>query len=228
MCDSHFYTETAELPAVTEQEMAMQPPFVVHVGKLGFDICCSLKPFPGNDVGNALVEQYTQDGFLTSGDPLLVLQPSELLTHMMGEDDSHSRQLAPFSLGYLKGMARTGSLHALLIVCWKNDLDIKANNSKLFNSIQLIHCHFRPHATKLEEGLSNLKLSVRGSIRKMSNVVQLAITVEQLNKYGLRDFGVFVRRWNQMSGRSHQILGKKALALKYLFDLADKESSTII
>ena len=208
----------------------MQPPFVVHVGKLGFDVACSLKPFPGNDVGNALVEQYTQDGFLTSGDPLLVLQPSELLTHMMEEEDSDTRerQLAPFSLGYLKGMARAASLHALLMVAWLSTMDIKANNSKLFNSIQLIHCHFRPFATKLEEGLSNLKLSVRGSIRKMSNVVQLALMVEQLNKYGLRDFSVFVRRWNQMSGRSHQILGKKALALKYLFDLTDKESSTII
>eukprot|EP00959_Pyramimonas_sp_CCMP1952_P113850 2380521-Pyramimonas_sp.AAC.1 len=39
---------------------------------------CSMKPAPGKDVTRQLWENYLKDGFVTSGEPLLVSQPEEL------------------------------------------------------------------------------------------------------------------------------------------------------
>ena len=221
--DDHFYSEERTLPSVTEEEKADTPPLKLHISKLGYAIECSLKPYPGNDIFELLIEQYLMDGFVTSGDPLFVVQPFELETNLI-DVPTEPLQLAPFSLGYQKGMARTVSLHALLVLCWQKALDLRALHPVLHKSIQLIHCHHTPNANKMDEALANMKLSLRGSIRKMVNVVQLAIMVDRLCKYGMRDFAVFTRKWNQMSGRSHQIIGKKALAMKYLFEVCSKDN----
>ncbi len=63
-----------------------------------------------------------------------------------------------------------------------------------------------------------MKLSLRGSLRKSCNVIQIAIMTRTLLKKGLTDFGSFVRKWNTRSGKSHQIVGKRAIALKLLFE----------
>ena len=78
----------------------------------------------------------------------------------------------------------------------------------------------------MEEALDNLKLSSRGDIRRAANVVQIAIMIELLVQEGLREWASFIRKWNQMAARTHQIIGKKALALKYLFEVAPKDTLT--
>ena len=67
-----------------------------------------------------------------------------------------------------------------------------------------------------------MKLSSRGSLRKMTNVIQLVTILNGLFKHGLTDVGVFIRKWNQTSARTHLIVGKKAMAVKLLLDCAPK------
>ena len=102
--------------------------------------------------------------------------------------------------------------------CFENDVDIKVVHLQLYNSILKIWVHHTPQASKMDEGLKNLKLSAKGSIRKMANVIQITQMVKNLCEHGLSDFGAFVRKWNQMSGRTHQIVGRRAMSLKLLFE----------
>ena len=75
----------------------------------------------------------------------------------------------------------------------------------------------------MDEALENMKLSLRGSIRKIVNVIQLAMMIDNLTKkHGLQDFGVFIRKWNQGCSRTHEIDGEKAYALKLLFEVASR------
>ena len=77
--------------------------------------------------------------------------------------------------------------------------------------------------SKLAEALQNMKLSARGSIRKKTNIIQTAVMVKHLLQHGLSDYQVLVRKWNEMSAKSDHIAGKRAMALKLLFESAPQE-----
>ena len=68
-----------------------------------------------------------------------------------------------------------------------------------------------------------MKLSARGSIRKKTNIIQTVVIVKNLYQHGLSDFGLFVRKWNAMSATMDHIAGKRAMALKLLFESAPQE-----
>ena len=68
-----------------------------------------------------------------------------------------------------------------------------------------------------------MKLSARGSIRKKTNIIQVVVIVKNLYQHGLSDFTLFVREWNAMSAKVDHITGKRAMALKLLFESAPKE-----
>ena len=67
-----------------------------------------------------------------------------------------------------------------------------------------------------------MKQSSKGSLRKMTNVIEIVFMIKGLVTFGLNDFSSFVRRWNGMCAKSHAISGKRAVALKLLFDIAPK------
>jgi hypothetical protein len=71
-----------------------------------------------------------------------------------------------------------------------------------------------------------MKQSSRGSLRKQTNVIEVCFMVKGLLAFGLNDFTSFVRRWNSMSARSHHIVGKRAMALKLLFESAPEAHAT--
>ena len=83
--------------------------------------------------------------------------------------------------------------------------------------------HHVDMGSKLAEALQNMKLSARGSIRKKTNIIQAVVMVKNLYQHGLKDFTLFVRKWNAMSAKADQIVGKKAMALKFLFDSTPQE-----
>ena len=64
-------------------------------------------------------------------------------------------------------------------------------------------CHLK-QPTKEDEALVNLKLSLRGSLRKAANVVQMAAMIRKLLAEGQTDFNSFLRRWNQQTVAAHQ------------------------
>ena len=57
-----------------------------------------------------------------------------------------------------------------------------------------------------------------GSVRQACNVADMASMIMQLKEYGAGEYGTFVRKWSSQNARSSQILGRKANALKYLFE----------
>jgi hypothetical protein len=223
--DDLLYHYGRDLPPVEEGDIGMTPATIVHVAALGFDADCSLKPPPGKELFRQLSEHMLQDGFLTTGEPLLVVQshePAISLNAPWPSPGGSGPGLVAASLGYLKGMAR--SVTALLLVhrAWRLGLDMRQAHPKLYDSFLKIYVHHVRQPTKTDEALHNMKLSARGSIRKKTNLIQTVMMVSKLQVLGLHDFTVFVKKWNAMAVRADQIIGRRAVAMKLLLEHAPK------
>ena len=223
--DEHLYHHEVRLPPTSETDIGQTPPLCVHVAALGFDAGSSLKPPPGRELFKGLMEHMLQDGFCTRTEPLLVLQSRtpDTLPKLKALWQTGDEEVLPmFSLSYMKGFARVTSMFALLFWVWKHGIDLASEHRELYNSVCAVHVHHTEQASKIDEALKNMKLSSRGSLRKMTNVIQLVTILNGLFKHGLTDIGVFIRKWNQTSARTHLIVGKKAMAVKLLLDCAPK------
>ena len=221
------YEYHRELPTTDESNQAMTPPLCLHPATLAYTENCSLKTYPTMEVFDELLHQILQDGFCTQSEPLLY---SQVLENFNGDldapwKDQDPQPLKPFTVPFTKGAARSITLHALLLYSWKNSLDLEHRLPKVHESILKIYGHCRAHGSKVDEALKNMKLSLRGSIRRKTNLIQLAMMVERLcNQHGLQDFTDFLRRWNTISGRnSAAVTGKRATALKLLFESTPKD-----
>jgi hypothetical protein len=166
------------------------------------------------------MDQYLTDGFETAGDPLFVTQPETLWNQGLVRLWDCPEPLATASLGYMKGMARTNTLLSFLHWCMESHIDLKDVHSKLHRTICKIYVHHQIMDSRMDEALKNMKISCKGSLRKPPNVISIAGMVRSLFEVGMRDFGAFVRKWNAMSGRQHQIIGQRAVSLRLLFETA--------
>ena len=225
--DEVFYHHSAEIPPVAENDIGTTAPTALHLTALGFDTDASHKPPPGMSLFSMLMEQILRDGFITSSEPLLVLQsrPAETIPllpaygHYGGD-----MKLKTFSVSYMKGCARVSTLMAILHALWKNGVDLETEHNVLFKSLQTIYVHHTQQSNVVDEALQNMKFSSRGSLRKMTNVVQLVFMMKKLQAKGLLDPSVYIRKWNQMSAKGHQITGKKAMCTKLLMESAPKQT----
>ena len=228
--DDTLYHHERDLPPVDEKDIGSTPATVVHVAALGFDSDCSLKPPPGKELVRQLSEHMLQDGFLTSGEPLLVVQSHQADAITLNAPwPSHGGSgpgLVAASLGYLKGMARSTTALLLVHRAWQLNLDMHQAHPKLYESIVRIYVHHVQQPTKVDEALHNMKLSARGSIRKKINLIQTEMMISKLQVLGLQDFTVFVKKWNAMSVRADQIIGRRAVAMKLLLETAPKAFPT--
>ena len=220
------YEYHRQMPSVDESAQAETPPLCLHPATLGYSEKCSLKPLPTLEVYEELSHQILQDGFMTQTEPLLFAQVLENMN--TGCEPPWKAQdpqpMKPFQVPFTKGSARTLTLHALLLEVWMQGMNLEARLPAVHASITRIYGHCRVHGSKVDEALENMKISLRGSIRRRTNLIQLAMMIEKLTKeHGLADFGEFLRRWNTISGRQAQVTGKKAHALKLLFDSAPKD-----
>lgn len=222
--DDTCYHHSHTIPPIKDlSEIAASTPTCVHVAALGFSSLCSLKPPPEFGLFNNLVEQYLLHGFMTSNEPLLIVQSSSQAVGLRCKvfwDSPNAEPLWPFALGYMKGMARSCALLALLHHCTRQKIDIKLASQQLYDSILRVYVHHVWQASKLDEAMANMRLSCAGSLRKAVNVIQMAVMIINLFRYGLSDFGIFIRKWNQQSAKQFQISGKRAMALRLLFESA--------
>ena len=131
--------------------------------------------------------------------------------------------LPAFSVASVKGMARATTVLAILHRAWNLNINLKDAHPVLYEGCLAIHVHHLEQASKIDETLLNMKLSSRGSIRKRANVIQIVVMISNLYTHCLTDLSVFTRKWNAMSGRSDQILGKRAMSLRLLFESAPKD-----
>ena len=218
-------------PRVTENDLAQSPPAAFHVASLAFSDLSSIKPPPGKELAVQLIDFFLKEGFVTSGEPLLISMPESLVEENRGVtspwDSEGKVTLAPFSVGYVKGRARATSLLALLHVMYSDATfskeDLENHCPKLIDTVTSIWAHHLRQNTKEDEVLTNLRLSLRGSLRKAANVVQMAAMVRKLLMEGGTDYMSFVRRWNVQTVAAHQIKGRKGIALKLLFESAPKD-----
>lgn len=225
--DQVLYQHSASFPKVSEGDLSTTQPLVVHVAALGFEATCSLKPPPGALQAKDLVDQYFLEGFCTTSSeagPLLVLEH-----HYAGDvpelwqDGVSDNQLVPFSLAYLKGMARASSLLFLLHRLYVSKIDVSEEMSLLHKSVCKIHVHCVKVMSRLEEALSNMRISCRGSLRKSTNTVQAVCMIQTLRGMGVCGHMTFVRKWNAMAATQFQFTGKRLTALKLLFEEAPKD-----
>ncbi|CAK9068414.1 unnamed protein product [Durusdinium trenchii] len=220
------YHHKSEIPHVQEQQMAQTPPLALHIAAFGWEDGCGVKPPPGRDLALQLMDWFCKDGFVTSGEPILIAQPLGLQTSVLeapwqGSDDTSADQcLKPFTVGYIKGRARMTSILALLGLIYSHEesFDFRSQWPQLYDSLSVIWVHHLRQSTKEDEVLCNMKLSMRGSLRKACNVVQMASMIKRLMAEGGTDYPSFVRRFNSQTVQSHQIRGRKAAALKLLFE----------
>ena len=224
--DEVLYHHNDPIPPIREEELGAAVPVTVHIASLGFSPDCSLKPAPGAEHFLQLTAQILQDGFVTAGEPLLVVQsrdPANFAKAVQLWSGDGGQPLGTFSLGYLKGMARATAALALLHRIFVLKVDLKSVHPVLHESMRAVSVHHVSMGSKLAEALQNMKLSARGSIRKKTNIIQTVVVVKNLYQHGLSDFGLFVRKWNAMSAKVDHIAGKRAMALKLLFESAPQE-----
>lgn len=221
--DDVCYHHSADIPWVAEQQLAQTPPVAIHIACFGWEDGCGMKPPPGKDLTLQLVEWYLKDGFISSGEVLLVSQPQALAASSLTAP--WTGDLKPCSVGYIKGRARMTALLAILHVIYsdKTGMDLTPCH-KFMESVNLIWVQHLRQATKEDEVLCNLKMSLCGSLRKAANVVQMASMVRRLMQEGSTDYGSFVRRFNSQTVPAYQIRGRKATALKLLFESAPKDN----
>jgi hypothetical protein len=155
---------------------------------------CSVKPPPGRDVFRQLCEHIMKDGFVTSGEPLLVSQPEDLQVPVEPPQEAPMGH-GPHSLGYIKGQARSTTLLTVLHYCYSKNVDLKKIHPVLYESCLKIYILKVQYSTKADEALANMKLSARGSVRRANNLVITVMMLHNLAKNGLGDAQSFVRRW---------------------------------
>ncbi|CAK8987791.1 Uncharacterized protein SCF082_LOCUS1126 [Durusdinium trenchii] len=100
---------------------------------------------------------------------------------------------------------------------------ISEQHKLLFESCSVIWTQHLQQHTKEEEVLNNMKFSLKGSLRKACNVIQIAQMIRRLLKEGGTDFQSFVRKWNTRTVQSQQIKGRKATSLRLLFEAAPQD-----
>ena len=117
--DRQHYEHMRQLPPATTDDRGITPPLCVHVSSLGYAQECSLKEYPTLQVFGELIEQYIVEGFIKSSDPLIfsdvVTLPTPCPTLVEDEQDG----IYPFTIGYVKGMARSCNVLALLHCLWR-------------------------------------------------------------------------------------------------------------
>ena len=200
------------LPAAKHADLSTTLPLAAHVSTLAFEQAASVKPAPGRDLTLQLVDHYLADGFITSGQVLLVSQPDALLCDPLpGPWDG---ELKAFSV----------SLLALLSIMreMKVSVDVLLKGAPKFHeTVSLIWVQRIQEGSRSDEALLNMKLSLRGTLRQACNAVQICEMIRRLRVEG-ETYSKFVQRWNSSCARTHQLAGRKSQSLKLLFEHASE------
>lgn len=232
--DDVEYSLDCVLPGVDPNDMAQHAPLCVHIGALGFDDECTMNPPPFCDTVKLLADQILQDGFITAGDPMKCLQPEELKTTGLPAPWSASISmkdaLRPFSIGWIKGMSRTCTLHQILFLSMSQDppIDLETVHPKLYTSVLRIFMFHHPHSSKRSIVLHGMKDSVRGSIRRPPNIITITTNIHKLKASGDCDYQGFLKMWNEISGKTYQITGAKAVALRLILEVMPEKGYVVI
>jgi hypothetical protein len=222
MRDDLSYSIAESLQLASMDSVTSVPPLLVHPAALGWTSECSTKLAPDTMVCVKLAAEMLKDGFMTSMDPLLCMQPRGLAT---GTDAGSvhpgwANQMRPetplalLSLGHIKGAARSATFHMLTLLCVQDEVDIKSSFPKLWETGRAVNVHVMQVASITEHALMNAKLSVRGAIRRAPNIISWVGTLRVLQSNGLADWKSVLSQWNAMSTKEHRVVGHKATGVQ--------------
>ena len=129
------YEHGKELSSVTEEDMATQPPLLLHPCVLNYSTKASLKLPCNRETFMDLVEHFINDGFVTASEPLRITQLDDdvegLTTHWTDADSGKYQMLKPCSIGFTKGMSRTTTLFTMLLWAKEEGIDLAVQHPRL-------------------------------------------------------------------------------------------------
>ena len=119
----NYKFDAREFQAVPESELSSTPAIKVHLACFSFHPDASIKQAPGKDHTLRLADQILTEGFITSGDPLLLLLPDSENLHGCTPTwtcPGSSTPVEAQSIGYHKAQSRMLSLLSILSVCYED------------------------------------------------------------------------------------------------------------
>ena len=157
----------------------------VHVSALGFGPHASPKPLAEASTCRKLAAEILQDGFQSELEPLICVQPPVLKSNLLWTPwvtaEAPDASLPLFSLGYVKGQARSVTMLSLLMLCIARDVNMDLLPF-LVSSASAICVRVEAMPSKLQLALENAKLSTRGAIRKAPSIVTWVSMIRELQK----------------------------------------------
>ena len=179
--------------------------FKLNLWHLGWIDGCSTKPPTFKITANLLLDEYLTNSVQTASEPLLLYQGAEDQVYKC----SVTQEL--FFSCYVKGAARATSLLMLAHVATyvlKMDL-LDTFSPALFQSMLAVTCRLGIAATdQTSIALENARLSARGSIREMHDVITWASKLMTLKQKGLSPTEI-IRWWNDSSTAAPPLNGGK-------------------
>ena len=128
--------------------------------------------------------------------------------------------VATFVIGHIKGMARTCSLLAILLVLKFVDENPKVCCKVLHSSVQCISIIFESHASMSSVALRTAQLSHRGSLRKALCALGWVGLLIKLQEQGSltatgegHDAATLINQYNNMTSAQAQIQGSKRVSI---------------
>ena len=202
------YLEGCTLP----RDVDPSATFKLSLWHLGWADGCSSKPPTFKITANQLLDEYLTNSVMTAAEPLLLYQGPEDKVYKC----SQTKEPLLFSC-YVKGAARATSLLMLAhVAMYVLKVDLDAFSPTLFQSMLAVTCRLGIAATdQTSIALENARLSARGSIRKMHDVITWASKLMNLKHKGLSP----IRRWNESSTAAAGLTGGKKTSVLALLDL---------
>ena len=205
------YLEGCTLP----RDVDPSATFKLSLWHLGWADGCSSKPPTFKITANQLLDEYLTNSVMTAAEPLLLYQGPEDKVYKC----SQTKEPLFFSC-YVKGAARATSLLMLAhVAMYVLKVDLDAFSPTLFQSMLAVTCRLGIAATdQTSIALENARLSARGSIRKMHDVITWASKLMNLKQKGLSPTEI-IRRWNESSTAAAGLTGGKKTSVLALLDL---------
>jgi hypothetical protein len=224
--DDIEYFDRKDIPSVPEERRPGVGVTSVELLTCGFDKCCSFKPGVSKAVAKQLLGEYLVDGFVTADDPLRIRQPVDLRPTPGAAETTMSNWLnlpedlptSIFSLAYIKGMARSSMALFVAGVCLEKNIDLKASNLTLWNSLRVVWVVHEAVGSDINVVMRSAKLSVRGSIRRPYNCIEWAVCLRHLKKYS--EESSVVKTWNKQASSDQKLQGRKYSAVNMMLTLS--------
>lgn len=118
--DIVMYHTEKDIPEIREDEKSSKTSQVLHISCFAWEGKVSIKRGPGKKLACDIAGRVLNEGFVTSGEPLLITCAVEGIQH------DNPAKLNAQSIGYSKGFARMSTLLALIALMIKDGMTAEA------------------------------------------------------------------------------------------------------